>query len=185
MFAVALLIVSVVLLLATVMITLAGGIGWSLLTASRAGSLQFGAALGNVGPILVIALGILLFTGLMRWRKESLFNRKVADAMVQKAHALPGIRQTNMVASENEQQLRLHARQFDAANVMLALFAPVVLASLVWLVGQPETLLAEQWTWLVRLPCIGGYIVLLGALAIVVQALVNTTIDPLLTKTDG
>lgn len=180
MLAVALGIVALVLLLTSVIVTVAGGLGARLFAASKPDWTDLGAVVSTIGPVLVVALGTVLFTGLLRWRQDSLFNLKTAEAMAGKARMAQGLRQTNHVLAENEQQFRLHRRQFIAANLMLALFVPVVLS--LGLAIHPQLLAGHAASWLVRLPCIGGYIVMLGVLAMLVQALINKTVEPLRPK---
>ncbi len=182
MLGVALGIVLLLLVLTALIVTIAGGVGTRMFTASKPDWTNFGAVFGTIGPVLVIALGIVLFAGLLRWRQDSRFNLQTAAALAGKARKAANLRQTNQIATENDQQLRLHRRQFIAANAMLLLYLPILASAWLWFRVGPDLLAGYAASWLLRLPCVSGYIVLLGVLAMTVQAVVNTTVEPLRAK---
>lgn len=193
MFVVAVVVVLLILALTAVMGTIAFGTGWHLFTATMPNWsalapdwLKFGTwllaglrALARAMALaFVIALGAVLLTGLLRWRQDSLFNRRTAEALLHNDGSR-GLRQTNRDPTENEQQLRLHTRQVRAASIMIVLFVPVLLSLGLYFCKDAAVRAMPELAWLLRLECIGGYIVLLCGLAMVVQAHINTMIKPL------
>ncbi|MBX9886026.1 MAG: hypothetical protein K2X68_13755 [Novosphingobium sp.] len=196
---IAIAVIGVVLALATTMVTLAGGIGWNLFTGKGAEVWDWHETpqriACNLVPVLLLASGVVLGAGLLRWAVDSYRNLREAAArldqvrgtfplsgavrLAQQDRMVSGVAplQAQPAAADqappdpfivrgNEALRRLHARQLAAAVSLIVLSLAVV----VGMVYCPAARSARH---------IGMAEVGLGLFAILAQVIANLTISPL------